>query len=180
MTQLEFVSFVALGLPSPSGSKSAFRHRHTGRIVVVDSGGKKTKAWRTVVAHAARAAMGGSGFIEPPIALYIEFRMPRPKSHYASNGDLRTNAPWVPVVRPDVTKLLRSTEDAMTGIVWYDDAQICEQNIHRTYAHDEHTGARITVFQVRWKNGENKTEADFQEFYRGRTSLADMAKASPA
>ena len=172
----EVVSFVALGIPSPGGSKSAFRNPRTGRIVVVDAGGKKTKVWRSIVAHSAREAMAGRELIAPPIALYIEFRMPRPKAHYTASGDLKQGAPWVPIVRPDATKLLRSTEDAMTGIVWLDDAHICEQVVHRVYSHDEHSGARISVFHVKHKNGETKTNTDWQEWSEGKPSLVEIKK----
>ena len=86
MAAVEMLNFVAFGLPSPGGSKSAFRNPRTGKIVVVDAGGKKTRTWRTVVAHAARAAMSGGELMQPPLALVIEFRMPRPKAHYESEA----------------------------------------------------------------------------------------------
>lgn len=175
MPTADLISFVALGIPSPGGSKSAFRNPRTGRIVVVDAGGAKTKRWRSIVASAAREAMQGFEFIAPPIGLIIEFRMPRPKSHYTSSGELKRDAPWVPIVRPDLTKLLRSTEDAMTGIVWYDDAAIVEQVIHRAYALDEHSGARISVFTVKWKNGASKSKENFQEFIAETPSLSEIA-----
>ena len=157
------ISFVALGVASPAGSKSAFRHRHTGRIVVVDAGGKKTKVWRKVVAEAAKRAMDGRPFLLPPLILVIEFRMQRPQSHYRANGEIKPDAPWVPIVRPDVTKLLRSTEDAMTGIVYEDDAQICEQNISRTYALDDSIGARVTVYTAQWRGVIGTSQVDPEE-----------------
>jgi Holliday junction resolvase RusA-like endonuclease len=167
----EILNFVAFGLPSPGGSKSAFRNPRTGKIVVVDAGGKKTRTWRTVVAHAARAAMAGGELMQPPLALIIEFRMPRPKAHYKASGEIKQDAPWFPIVRPDLTKLLRSTEDAMTGIVWHDDAQIVEQNIHRSYASDDGTGARITVYSISWRSSAAKTSTRMQEWSEGTQSF---------
>ena len=173
-TTPDLIAFVVLGIPSPGGSKSAFRHRHTNKIVVIDAGGAKTKRWRTAVASAAREAMDGCEFIAAPIGLIVEFRMPRPKNHYLTNGDLRRGAPWVPIVRPDLTKLLRSTEDALTGIVFHDDAAICEQNITRSYASDGHTGARISVFHVSCKNGTGKTQENFNDFVAETPSLREI------
>jgi Holliday junction resolvase RusA-like endonuclease len=170
---MSIVSFNALGLPAPGGSKKAFRHRHTGKIVVVDAGGKRTKAWRSIVAAAAREAMADLQMIEPPLMLCIEFRMPRPKSHLDREGKLRAGAPWVPMVAPDLTKLLRSTEDAMTGIVYRDDALIVEQHIHKAYALDEYTGARITVCTIRSKHAEDKDDAAYREHYADTPSLKD-------
>jgi Holliday junction resolvase RusA-like endonuclease len=147
--RLDRVAFHVEGEPAPGGSKSAFFHKHTGRIVVTDAGGKRTKQWRTLVATAARVAMEAREVIAPPIGLTITFRMTRPASHLTKSGNLRKGAPIVPIVRPDVTKLLRSTEDALTGILWGDDAHICEQLIYRIYAHpDEQAGAHITAYHV--------------------------------
>ena len=173
------INFVALGLPSPGGSKSAFRNPRTGRIVVVDAGGKKTRTWRNTVAHAARAAMRGGELMQPPLCLVIEFRMPRPKSHFKSNGEIKQDAPWFPIVRPDLTKLLRSTEDAMTGIVYHDDAQIVQQNIHRTYSHSDDSGARISIYTMTWRTGA-KNSKTMQDWCEGRQSFADICKHDEA
>jgi Holliday junction resolvase RusA-like endonuclease len=152
MTQhrLPRIVFDVVGTPAPGGSKSAFRHRSTGRIVVVDAGGKRTKDWRAAVAAAGRAAMEGQEPLNPPLALTILFRVPRPASHLNRQGQLRRSSPVYPVSRPDLTKYLRSTEDALTGIAWADDATIVEQWVAKLYAHpSEKPGARITVRELR-------------------------------
>ena len=143
------VAITVQGEPAPGGSKNAFLHRATGRIVVTDAGGKRNKDWRKAVAAAAREAMAGREVLTPPIGLTMIFRVERPKSHYTSKGALRTGSPVVPVVRPDLTKLVRSTEDALTGIVWGDDAHIAEQWLYRIYAHpEEPTGVQITAYHL--------------------------------
>lgn len=148
--KLPRIVFDVDGIPAPGGSKSAFRHRSTGRIVVVDAGGKRTKDWRSAVAAAGRAAMEGREPLNPPLALTVLFRMPRPASHLNSKGKLRRSSPIFPVARPDLTKLLRSTEDALTGIAYADDATIVEQWVAKLYAHpSEKSGARITVRELR-------------------------------
>ena len=143
------VCFTVHGEPAPGGSKSAFLHRSTGRIVVTDAGGKRTKEWRSSVAAAARIAMGPREVLTPPIGITMVFRMQRPKSHLTPRGALRIGSPVLPISRPDATKLLRSTEDALTGIVWGDDAHIAEQWIYRIYARpDESPGATITAYHI--------------------------------
>lgn len=129
------VSFDVPGLPKPAGSKRAFAHKSTGRIIVTDDSGVPGKQWRHCVADAARVAMHLAGFREPfrgPIRLLATFARPRPKSHYGAKG-LKPNAPVYPLGKPDVTKLLRSVEDAMTGIVWADDAQVVIQHAYKEY-----------------------------------------------
>lgn len=150
MTMADRVWFDVLGIPAPGGSKNAFRHRSTGRIVVVDAGGQRTKNWRAAVAAAGREAMKAREMPAPPLLLTVMFRMPRPASHLNRVGKLRRTSPVLPIVRPDLTKLLRSTEDALTGIAWADDSHIAEQWVARMYVHPgEQPGARITVSSIR-------------------------------
>ena len=143
------VAFSVAGEPAPAGSKNAFRHRITGRIVVTDASGKRGKDWRKSVAVAAREAMGAREVLTPPIGFTMIFRMERPKSHFTPKGALRRGAPVVPIVRPDVTKLVRAVEDAMTGIVWGDDAHVVEQWVYRIYAHpEEEPGVQVTAYHL--------------------------------
>jgi Holliday junction resolvase RusA-like endonuclease len=75
--------------------------------------------------------------------------MPRIGSHYGSGKNaekLKPTAPKFHTVKPDATKLLRSTEDALTGILWRDDAQIARQTVEKSYG--ERAGAWITVEQL--------------------------------
>jgi Holliday junction resolvase RusA-like endonuclease len=129
------VTFTVPGLPQPAGSKRAFAHRTTGRIVVTDAN-KNARSWKTDVAGVAAAAMRGAPLLEGPLELAVIFHVPRPKGHYGTGrnaGAVRAAAPTHPTVKPDVTKLLRAVEDAMTGIVWRDDAQVVVQRAEKRY-----------------------------------------------
>lgn len=69
-----------------------------------------------------------------PIDLELQFRVIRPKGHFNSKGVLKPSSPLFPISRPDVGKLARSTQDALTAVVWLDDAQIVRgalQNVQR-------------------------------------------------
>lgn len=137
------------GVPAPGGSKRAFPHRTTGRMMVVDAGGKKTKEWREKVAAAGTAAMNIEqlGIIESDIVATFRFAMPRPKSHFNTQGEIKERFKDAQhIVRPDTTKLVRSTEDALTGIIWKDDAQITHQTASKFYAdNDSKVCAIITI-----------------------------------
>ena len=160
------MSFDVEGHPSPGGSKNAFRNPRTGRIVVVDAGGKKTKVWRQAVAAAGALAMRGRPLLAAPIGVVFDFRMSRPKAHYHADGRIRRDAPPVPIVRPDATKLQRSTEDALTGIVWRDDAEIAEIRTTRAYAFEGSSGVRVTAFTIRFLRDEKQTPEDFPSSLR--------------
>ncbi len=142
---LNRVTFWVPGTPRPGGSKRAFLHRKTGKLIVTEDCAR-SKDWRTAVSWAAVEAMRGKPPLDGPLSLHHEFFMPRPKGHYGSGKKcytLRASAAWYPDKKPDYGKLARSTDDALTGIVWRDDSQIVEAAILKRYG--PRTGARIVV-----------------------------------
>ncbi len=97
------------GRAAPQGSK-----RHLGRGVMVESS-KAVKPWREAV---KAAALDVGGHIAGPVIASMVFTMPKPQS---APKRRRT---W-PDRTPDISKLLRSTEDALTDSgVWEDDARV--------------------------------------------------------
>ena len=131
------LTFFVTGTPKPGGSKSAFAmRRKDGSIItrpdgtpiinVVDAGGKAGKDWRKVVAEAGKRFMKCGDPYTFPIRVSFVFYMARPKAHYRTGKFkhlLREDAPVYHTQTPDALKLARSTEDALTRIVWKDDAQ---------------------------------------------------------
>lgn len=138
---LSEVRFSVAGTPVPQGSKVA---RVVGkcikvggqyavlgaRAVMTEISDMKTKTrpsgaltrWREAIALVAARAHQGEPF-EGPVELWCEFVLPRPKSHWTKSGRLTKSAPRYPG-KPDLSKLVRAVEDALTGIVYRDDAQV--------------------------------------------------------
>jgi Holliday junction resolvase RusA-like endonuclease len=143
------ISFFAPGIPAPGGSKRAFFRPGMKHAVIVDAC-KRNKDWRAVVALAAREAYRGQP-LASPLRICATFFMPRPKGHYGAKG-LKASAPRHHTKKPDATKLLRSTEDALTGILWADDAQIAVQIVEKRYA-DGPCGVSLSVFEIEAING---------------------------
>jgi Holliday junction resolvase RusA-like endonuclease len=151
MTDLEFR---VLGHPQPGGSKRAFPIRRagqlTGHVAVTDSN-PRAKDWAALVIAAAFDAANGRQDLPftGPLSLAVEFTLKRPAGHYGSGRNhqqLKPSAPRLPSVRPDITKLLRVLEDALTGIAWRDDAQIVTQLALKNYGHPE--GAHIKITRI--------------------------------
>jgi Holliday junction resolvase RusA-like endonuclease len=97
--------------------------------VVVDAN-PKAKDWKRAVTGEAAKAMAGKPLLTGAVALQLVIYRPRPKGHFGTGrnaGRLKDSAPPYPDTKPDLTKLLRGTEDALRGIVWRDDAQVCRQ-----------------------------------------------------
>lgn len=142
------ISFFVEGTPSPGGSKRFVgMSKRTGRAILIDMGGKRTKNWRAAVALTAQS-LGIVPFAKGiPLELTCKFIMPRPKCHYhtskAKLGKLREDAPDWHVNAPDTTKLTRSTEDALKGLTWHDDSQVALQHGSKRYGAP--TGALIEI-----------------------------------
>jgi Holliday junction resolvase RusA-like endonuclease len=125
------IVFIVRAVPAPQGSKSAFRNQYTGKIQQVESS-KKVKPWRDAVRSDAVTAMRkmGVAMFDGPLFARMVFTMVRPKSHYRTGKNahlLRDDAPARPASAPDLSKLLRSTEDALTDAgLWRDDARVVE------------------------------------------------------
>lgn len=119
------------GIARPQGSKRAFPGKG-GRIVMIEAS-KSVKAWRTSVAMIARFAMRARKPFDGAVHVDMIFEFERPKSHMRK-GEIRIDSPIHHVYKPDVSKLLRSAEDAMTGIVYVDDSQICSAIIKKEWA----------------------------------------------
>ncbi len=104
------------GMPAPQGSK-----RHVGRGIMIESS-RKVKPWREAVKWAAASTKlyrcGSGARVRGAVDVEMVFTLPKPKSAP------KTRRTW-PDRKPDLSKLVRSTEDALTDAgVWEDDARI--------------------------------------------------------
>lgn len=126
------VGFRVLGRPAPAGSKRGFVVG--GRVVLTDAS-KKTKPWQALVQSVALDAMGGALPLEGPISILFEFTERRPKSHFDSRGELNAEGrrkPY-PTKAPDLLKLARGVEDALSGVCYRDDSQIVAERLYKRY-----------------------------------------------
>jgi Holliday junction resolvase RusA-like endonuclease len=138
------------GKAVPGGSKRAFAHAITGKVIVMDDA-KGNKDWRARVSQFAAVAFRGCGLIVDPIEVWAEFHILRPRSHFRVGRFvhvLRDNAPRWPAKKPDATKLWRAAEDALTGVVWIDDALIVSQHISKVWG--DKPGVHVVVRRIEW------------------------------
>lgn len=124
------LAFVVHGTPMPAGSKRAFFRG--GRAIVVDAN-KKSRPWKDQVAQVAGEVMAGRGLLHGPLRLTLHFFVRRPKAHFNARGQERETAPKYPTTKPDVLKLARGVEDAMSGVVYFDDSQIVAETLRKFY-----------------------------------------------
>ena len=133
------IYFTVFGTPKPAGSKTAFAIKrggvYTGRTVVMDAC-KKTKGWQAIVKAEAKKHAPATPFVGP-IKVRFNFYLPRPKSHHGTGKNskfVKVSAPDWHIGRPDLLKLARAVEDAMTGIIYADDAQIVIETLEKSYS----------------------------------------------
>lgn len=139
-------TFFIPGKPVPGGSKRVFKKKRGPGFNVVDDA-KGNKGWRKHVNELAWLAMHGKQIINGPVEMKFVFHMPRPKNHFTPFG-LRDHAPSSMTVKPDALKLTRAVEDALTGIVYVDDAMIVKETIEKHWvAPGCQTGVEITVIE---------------------------------
>ncbi len=137
------------GTPAPQGSVSAFvvAGKDGGRPRAVVTEGKKSSPgrvaldkWREAVSAAGRAWQtehGDPPLLDGPIRVWLTLWLPRPKS--------LPKWRWLPSTKPDADKLLRATLDALTKVIYADDARIVELHVRKLYAVDRGPGAVIRV-----------------------------------
>ena len=137
------VFFIVPGKASPSGSKKAFAHPKTGRIIVMDTA-KRKDSWQSRVSLFASQAMSDVKLtaeeFSGPVVMTIQFYFSRPKSHFRTGKNahlLKADAPQNHVKKCDLTKLVRCTEDALSGIAWKDDCQVIERLESKGWADED-------------------------------------------
>lgn len=140
------VSFTVLGVAAPQGS-----HVRT-KWGAMREDNPRTMPWRQEVAACAQKAMEGKALMLGPVRLGVQFVFPRPKGHYRTGKNavgLRLGAPKHMTSKPDLSKLIRAIEDAMSGIVYRDDAQIVSYiDPHKCYTTSSVPGTTILVEEV--------------------------------
>jgi Holliday junction resolvase RusA-like endonuclease len=135
------------GEPMAQGSMKAFVMPN-GHASITHSNKTKLRPWRDLVAHYVKEAWGDE-MVTGKVVLHCLFRLKRPKSHYGQGGKsmtLRPSAPPAHLTKPDLDKLVRAINDALTGVIYRDDSQVCETHASKIYAElEESTGVVIII-----------------------------------
>jgi Holliday junction resolvase RusA-like endonuclease len=114
----------------PKGSTKAFLPKGWTRPIVTGDN-PRTKSWQSMVAAAAIDAQDAQGtwptLSTQAIRLDVSCYFVRPKSVSVRQRPFMT-------VTPDFDKLARSIADALTKILWRDDAQVVSGSVTKQYA----------------------------------------------
>jgi len=119
-------SFFVPGVPVPKGSAKAFMNKGMKFPVVIQDNVEKQKPWASSIGYSAQ--MSGFEVKNGPVSIGVTFYMPRLKSHFGTGKNserVKDSAPTYHISKPDLDKLIRCVKDALTGIAWKDDSQVC-------------------------------------------------------
>jgi Holliday junction resolvase RusA-like endonuclease len=127
------LEFRVFGVAQPKGSMKAFYRPGMKAPIVTDSN-RSAKSWAQLVAEGANHALAQRppeerGVLDGPVRLTLAFYLPRPKKYQRRRGIDPAH-----VTKPDASKLVRGVEDALTQVVYRDDAQIVELVVTKRYA----------------------------------------------
>lgn len=146
------ISFDVAGVPAPKGSMRAMLVR--GRPMCIPGGSRSNQreliAWARAVRERAVESVGAHGpmYIDAPLEVGLVFRIERPRGHFGTGRNaarLKPDAPEHPHVKPDIDKLARATLDALTGVLYDDDARIAVLTVVKQWGTP---GATVTIRRV--------------------------------
>ena len=137
------IAFQVPGAPAPKGSTRAFVVYRRGRFqAAVTNDNPRTRPWAAVVRNAAimarhdwiKARGLGIGAVLVPmfarpaaVRIELEFVLPR-----VTKLPRRRMVPHTS--KPDLDKLTRAALDALTGVLYEDDSQVCAIVVTKRYA----------------------------------------------
>jgi Holliday junction resolvase RusA-like endonuclease len=103
----------------------------------------RQKPWASLISFTASQKV--LSLFEGAVAVRVCFVLRRPKKHYTTKG-LRADAPTYHTSATDLDKLVRLVLDALTGIVYRDDAQVAQ--IVATKQYGDAPGASVEVEEI--------------------------------
>ena len=121
------IRFIIEGSPKPQK-----RHRHTSKGWTYDPSSGDKKAFILMLrSEASIKPFNGA------ITVKIRFAMPYPKKYFRTGkfkGQLKPNAPFEFINRPDIDNLLKFVMDAGNIVLWHDDCQIWKVTMEKVYS----------------------------------------------
>jgi len=128
------VNFTIYGKPVPKGRPRMTRY---GTAYTP----KTTRSYEEKV-RACYLNQGGINFGDAPVDVMMTFCFPIPKSWSKKKREAALRAPYCK--RPDADNLAKAVLDALNGVAYTDDGQVCSMVLAKEYAPDPMTVVTIT------------------------------------
>lgn len=130
------ICFEVHGHPKPQPRPRAFARKTAFGVVARVYDSASAEGWKSQVAEAARPFLPAEP-IAGPLALYIDFWLPRPSGHFVASKrerGLKAGAPEFHTSRGDVDNYSKAVMDALTILrLWQDDGQVADLTVSKRY-----------------------------------------------
>jgi crossover junction endodeoxyribonuclease RusA len=135
----ELLRFTVYGDPATKGN---LRRSPNGGMY---ESNPRLALWRQKVAAAAGEAMGARPLYDEGLRLTLRYVLVRPAGHWTTKGELSAEGrrhPY-PDRKPDLDKLTRAVLDALTHVVWRDDARVVQLEVGKSYGEPARVEAEV-------------------------------------
>ena len=120
------ITFEILGKPIPLK-----RHRHS-KYGCYDPQKKEKHMFKVLFKHETKKFTNGLFPSYSALKLYVEYHMQIPKCY--SKRKATETLTKKHITKPDLSNLIKFTEDALNGVAWHDDSIICEIEAIKIYS----------------------------------------------
>jgi len=118
---MEVIEFSVPAIPIAQPRPRACRRGGHASVYEAEKG-HPIHAFKLAARLVARMALRGRKPLVGPVGVSLQFLMPRPKSRVWKTKPM----PWEwHASKPDVDNLAKAILDALNGILWLDDGQVC-------------------------------------------------------
>lgn len=134
---------VYLNVPCRPRPQQRHRHARNGRAYDPSSEHKRDflRVCRTV------SAPPPDEYITAPVHFRLVCTFARPRSHRTSAGVLRRGSPLLHVYKPDTDNLAKFVMDALNGVYYNDDSQVCALEVRKRYGDEDSIRVQLTYLQ---------------------------------
>ena len=135
------INFSVAGTPV---GKARPRVTRSGRVYTPESTAQAEQAIRQAAQQAMQGWPTNGKPMEGPLAVTIYFVMPIPASWSKKLREDASSGFIAHISRPDLDNLIKAVLDALNGIAYNDDSQICSVSASKFYAQEDKT--IVTIF----------------------------------
>ena len=142
------VKFTVPGQPQGKGRARAFdtgKRDPNGRAIIGHHTPSKTKSYEGVITSLAMEAMGAIAPVEGPLMLKLGIFMDVPRSWPVWKKKMALDGIVMPTTKPDSDNIEKAVKDALNGVVWMDDCQICDDLKRARYS--KNPRVEVTVYR---------------------------------
>lgn len=136
------IEFFVPGKPSPKARARVVRHQGRIRSYTPEA----TANYELYVKWLGAAAMAGLKPSDKPCRLHMIVALPVPQSWSKKKQEQAILGNIMPTAKPDLSNILKSIEDALNGVAYVDDSQLCEVVMRKCYS--VHPGVQVRIIEM--------------------------------